>query len=177
MTGLWSSFLNQAVVDRCDRRTFTGDLGRDTLQDLAGCFARLSTKILNSDWPSRSMSRRNNQVRRVDYGGGVCMPITPKAVIRSPTIPTSPRNQDTPVPSMIRPLLMSTSKRDARRWAAGARLKTSTVIANHPGKRGSSHPENLSELAAISKKPGLVHNSASWPGSLRLITRCYCSIW
>ncbi len=41
----------------------------------------------------------------------VASPSEPTAVIRSPVMPTSPRNHGAPVPSTTRPLAMITSKR------------------------------------------------------------------
>jgi hypothetical protein len=73
--------------------------------------ARESTSTLNSDWPSRSMKPGATTCPaasiRVRAPAADRLPI---AVIRSPVMPMSARNQGAPVPSTTRPLAITTSK-------------------------------------------------------------------
>ena len=66
--------------------------------------ARLSASSVISDWPSMSMKpgaimRSRTSMRRP----ALARERSPMAAMRSPLIPTSPRNQGAPVPSTIRP--------------------------------------------------------------------------
>jgi hypothetical protein len=76
--------------------------------------ARLSTSTLNSDWPRRSMNPgATTRLVASIVLAALTEPSEPTAAMRSATIPTSPRNQGLPVPSTMRPLEMSRSKRVA----------------------------------------------------------------
>ena len=100
---------------------FAGHLGGDALQDLARGAAvdqhvelRLAEEVDEPGRDDEVASRRLSSPparRRA----------TPMAVIRSPTMPMSPRNHGAPVPSTIRPLAMT--RRSAPARACGACLE------------------------------------------------------
>ena len=98
------------------RRSFSGaiDVPSPVTSVVTPCMillaARLSTRTLNSDWPSMSMKPgattspdASMRVRAIAFER------SPIAAIRSPETPTSPGYQGAPVPSTIRPPAMITS--------------------------------------------------------------------
>jgi hypothetical protein len=93
--------------------------------------ARLSTRTLNSDWPSMSMKPGATtslpaSMRRVAFASFR----SPMAAMRSPRMPTSARYQGAPVPSTIRPLAKTRSKGRSSGIAATATAATArTAIA------------------------------------------------
>ena len=113
--------------------------------------ARLSTSTLNSDWPSRSMkpgaTTSPAASMRVVAWASASRPI---AVIRSAVMPTSPRNQGAPVPSTIRPLAMTTSKRVGCAVAA-AEAGAGGVVAGVGGVEGVPQAASASTLRSASR--------------------------